>query len=87
MELWYDFRNGDITRGEFVTNMDWHQANQWRCEECVVKVIGYDTTSQHVCDGCWWDLDEEYEEAAECKRQREQDGEYKEAECKRQRVQ
>ena len=34
MELWYDFRNGDTTWGEFETNMDCHQANQWRCEEC-----------------------------------------------------
>ena len=89
MELWYEFRNGDITWGEFESNMDWHQAYEWRCEECVVKVIGYrtGTRNQQVCDGCWRDSDEECTDAAECERQRELCVEDREAECKRQRVQ
>ena len=87
-ELWYEFRNGDTTWGELESNMDWHYANEWRCEECIVKVIGYTgTANQHVCDGCWRDSDEECTDAAECERQRERYEEYKEAECKRQRVQ
>ena len=87
-ELWYEFRNGDTTWGEFESNMDWHYANEWRCEECIVKVIGYTgTANQHVCDGCWRDSDEECTDASECERRMERYEEYKEAECKRQRVQ